>query len=157
MKRIIWTTVIICILFSVMAAYAAMSGGTQEDPVISLSYLDNVFFNKVKDYIDQKLTNAQPSGGTSTPQPAATYKVVKIEVAKSFIAGEGCEFILRSGTAKAITTEKGGIADTTSGTDLKNTAPIPANHLLIVPLADGRGFKADTEVLVMVKGSYSLK
>ena len=61
------------------------------------------------------------------------------------------------GKATIIATEKGGIADTTAGFDLADGNDMPSNHLLIVPLADGRGIRASSDVIVMIKGGFTKK
>ena len=71
--------------------------------------------------------------------------------------GAGCELILRQGSANIIATTKGGLADTTVGGDLADGTAMPSNHLLIVPLDDGRGIQATSTVLVMVKGEYTIQ
>ena len=83
-----------------------------------------------------------------------SFKVVDIPEGDRFYAGEGCEFILRGGTATVRASELGGINDSTEGTDLWGGLTVPANHLLIVPRDDGRGFVAETDVIIMVKGKH---
>ena len=73
------------------------------------------------------------------------------------MAGAGCEFILRGGEATVIASKNGGLSDTTDGVDLTQDTLVPANHLLIVPRDDGRGFDAVTDVIIMVKGTYEIK
>ena len=50
-----------------------------------------------------------------------------------------------------------GLADTTAGYDLSNNTAMPSNHLLIIPVADGRGVKATSDAIVMVKGGYTVQ
>ena len=76
---------------------------------------------------------------------------------KKLIGGSGCEIILRQGTAEIVASELGGISDVTLAVDLVDGATVPANHLLIIPRDDGRGFKAKTDVIVMVKGNYEIQ
>lgn len=112
-----------------------------DDPVISLSYLNEIFMPKVETKIKE----------------TAVFTVVTVEKGKTFQAKEGCEFILRGGEATVIASKNGGISDTTDGVDLPDKKEVPANHLLIVPRDDGRGFKATTDVIIMVKGAYEVK
>lgn len=107
-------------------------GGDASDPVITKNYID---------------TNVMPQ---------VSYEVVSVNAGQKVMCGAGCELILRMGSAKIISTEKGGLADVTAGTDLPNGTAMPANHMLIVPLADGRGISANTDLLVMIKGNYTI-
>ena len=114
-----------------------------DDPLITESYLKNVFLNEVKEYIDSK--------GTSS------FNVVTVKKGSSFTGGSGCEFILRQGTASVLASELGGLSDVTAGYDIISGVDVPPNHLLIIPRDDGRGFIALTDVVIMVKGSYTIK
>ncbi len=114
---------------------------TGEDPVISLSYLTEIFMPKVETKIKE----------------TAVFTVATIEKDKTFSAKEGCEFILRGGEATVIASKNGGISDVTDGVDLPDNEKVPANHHLIVPRDDGRGFIAKTDVIIMVKGAYEVK
>lgn len=114
---------------------------TGEDPVISLSYLNEIFMPKVETKIKE----------------TAVFTVANVKKGKTFLAKEGCEFILRGGEATVIASESGGISDVTDGVDLTEKELVPPNHHLIVPRDDGRGFKAATDVIIMVKGAYQVK
>ena len=73
------------------------------------------------------------------------------------ICEAGSEMIIRMGNASIIATQKGGVSDVTAGVDLPDGNVAPSNHLLIVPVADGRGLFAHDQMLVMIKGGYSVK
>lgn len=142
----------LCTMFTVVLA----EPGTDDDPLISLSYIEDVLMPKIEQYIDSKLAGLSP-GGTAEGAAANTFVVVDAKKGDEIICSAGTELILRMGKAEIIATEKGGLADTTAGTDLANGTAMPSNHLLIVPVADGRGLKAQTDIIVMIKGGYSIK
>lgn len=139
MKKKITATVVAAVLaLSLVTTYLVYAqAGDDSDPIISLSYLKEVFAPEVKEEL--------------------SFKVVTVEKGKTVICGAGAEAIQRMGTSEIVATEKGGIADTTVGVDLQNGAQTPSNHLLIVPVADGRGFKTATECIFMIKGKYEIK
>ena len=60
-------------------------------------------------------------------------------------------------TPQIVATQKGGVADVTQGIDLQNGAVMPSNHLLIVPLDDGRGAQMLSDGIIMIKGNYTVK
>lgn len=142
---------VLCIV-SAVSVVLANPGGT-DDPLISKSYIDTVLMPQIKEYVESKITGGSSDG----LQISSTFKVVELQSGDKLICGAGCELILRMGSATIIATEKGGLADTTAGYDLANGTSMPSNHLLIVPVADGRGIEATSTVLVMVKGEYEIK
>ncbi len=142
---------VVCILMGSVAVFSE-PGGT-DDPVVTKSYIVDTVIPQIKEYVDQRIGN---SDGDVTARPAS-FTVVNMTAGQSLIGEAGTELILRMGKGTIISTEKGGLADTTAGYDLANGTQMPSNHLLIIPLADGRGFKANNDVIVMVKGGYTVK
>jgi len=128
-------------IIAVCAVVALATPGSDDNPLISKDYLDKIFKPEITDYVKEK--NA--------------FAVVELKSGQKLIGQAGCELILRQGSATVISTEKGGLADVTAGNDPSNGMAMPANHLLIVPVSDGRGIEATSKVLVMVKGEYEIK
>ena len=116
------------LLFACAIAWATNAPGSEEDPVVSKSYVDaRVAFTPVQLAEGQKL-----------------------------IGGAGTEIIVRSGEATAIDNGENGVSNLTAGIDLRTGEQVGLNHLLLVPRADGRGITALTEVWVMVRGEYEI-
>lgn len=130
-KRMVAAICLVCALWGVIS-YATQPG-TEGDPLITKSYIDSVVY------------------------PATRFKVVEVPAGKSVICSAGTEMILRMGNCSVIGTEKGGISDVTMGFDLADGIVVQGNHLLICPLADGRGLRTSTDCLIMIKGSYEIK
>lgn len=150
-KRKISIAVVLCLVVGgLFVSYA--QPGTESDPVITLSYIKETVIPEIYEYIDSKISN-KPSQTVAEQ----TFVVAEAPEGKKIICEAGSELILRSGKAEIIATEKGGIADTTAGTDLPNGAEAPKNHLLIVPVDDGRGMEMKTDCILMIKGEYSVK
>jgi uncharacterized protein YlxW (UPF0749 family) len=97
------------------------------------------------------LSKKTPSSGQKQ-----TFKLVNVKAGKKLLAGTYTQIVLRSGKAKAISGNGGGIADLTSAKELLSGASLGANHLILVPLNDGRGFKAVTDVSVLICGTYTI-
>lgn len=118
--------------------------GSDDDPLISLSYITNV----VMPYIDNAVSSASGS----------SFSVVEVPDGKSIRAGEGTELILRSGDGTVVLSKSaaGGFTDVTDGRDIANGEIVLANHHLICPRSDGRSIKAKGTVYMMVKGSYEI-
>lgn len=150
--KIFFTVFILISALALINAVTAEPGG-EDDPVVSLSYIQNKVIPELKEYIDSKLS----SSNTAQTGDSAVFEVVNLGAGQKLVGAKGTELILRMGKAEIIASEKGGLADTTAGFDLSSGESMPPNHLLIVPLADGRGFKASTDVIVMIKGGYTVE
>ena len=127
-KKIIGIILLIAVLIG-MSVLAS-----EEDPVVSLSYLIDTFKPSVLRTV--------------------TFTVLDIKAGERFYGCEGCEFILRGGKGIVKASSLGGLNNATNGTDLEEGSYLPPNHLIIVPRDDGRGFVAETDVIIMVKGNY---
>lgn len=84
-------------------------------------------------------------------------QVVEMSAGQRLTAEAGAEIILRAGRATAVDGPRGGLADVTAGRDLRSGQEISQNHLLIVPRSDGRGVRAVTDVVLMVRGVFTLE
>jgi len=119
--------------------FGAESGaGTAADPVVTKSYVDELFAS---------LSDAPQSG---------SFQVVEVSAGVKLIGGAGTELILRGGKATAIDNGIDGISDLTAGKDLKTGNAVSFNHLLLVPKDDGRGLYCEARSWVMVKGTYTI-
>jgi len=104
--------------------------GSERDPLVAKSYVDRY----------------------------AKFELLSVEAGRAVLpANTGAEIVVRSGRAVAIAGEAGGLADVTAGRDIGDGAAIPLNHLLVVPRADGRGLKASTDLILMIRGDYVLR
>jgi len=130
-KRILSVFCVLGVLF-VAGSYAAQPG-TEADPLITKSYVESVIY------------------------PATRFQVVNVPAGKNVIFSAGTEAILRMGTCSVIGTQKGGLSDVTMGYDLADGIIVQGNHLLVAPLDDGRGLRASTETILMIKGKYEIK
>ena len=160
--------------------------GTAADPVVSKSYMDaqmDILKTQIS-ALQEQVDKLASGGGSGTPsesdKPADTdmpsepdtpsdtdtpsqtaeapkFEVIKVEAGQSVIGAASTEIILRSGTATAIAGASGGVSDVTEGVDLSQDTDVTKNHLLIIPVDDGRGICCTSTCYVMVKGDYTLK
>ena len=138
MKKRVWILSALLVLLVTFAVVAA-TPGSEEDPLISKSYLEGTFAQWVQSVVDAK--------------PTPVFEVLSFKKGQTVTFTAGTELVLRMGKATVVATDKGGLADVTDGVDLQNGVAFPSNHQLIVPVGDGRGLKAEEDILIMVKGS----
>ena len=155
--------------------------GSEEDPLVTLSYLTQKAPPSILSQVDSKLTARETelkkqlsavvegyvkevedklasSGGGSSVQPSggASYQVVNLSAGQTITGGAACEFLLRSGTATCVSDTSPGLVDMTAGTTLAGGGALTANHLYLATI-EGRGVKASTAVTLLVRGTYSIQ
>ncbi len=159
------------------------TAGGQNDPLISLSYLNETFLGtvteKVKEMIAERdkalkeelakeiaaaekaLAKEYGSGSEGSNLPgeyeANTFVLVTLEKGQTLTGFTGCEVLLRVGTATCVASSSPGLVDTTSGKTLSGGGALEANHLYMATV-DGRGLKATAAtVKVLVRGLYVIE
>lgn len=167
-KRMILISVVVLTAFTGVAI-AASTPGSDGDPIITLSYFQkglqemtdkiNVLSSMVEqnntnlNVMDKKVEEISNRGG----QGGAIFEIVNLTSGKSLIGENSTEIILRSGKARAVSSNASGLSDVTSGLDIAPGAAIEKNHLLLVPRTDGRGISAQTTSIVLVRGKYTIE
>ena len=92
------------------------------------------------------------------PAKSFEYEVLHLMEGAILVSETPCEIILRSGHATAsLHGNDNGLADLTDGGELMEGDSLVANHLLMIPRGDGRGFKITSEeAYIMVRGGYTI-
>lgn len=170
-----WLCGLLALLSAMTVTVLAATYDSSEDPIISLSYLTDVFRpNLVKEY-ETKIAALEAkidalSGGTYTPvetEPesdtasqavSSTYEVIEMKYGDCLFAEGPIDILLRSGAAICIAPNASqGISDYTEGAEIYNGENLTINHMCLIPRGDGRGIMATAQtVYIMVKGEYNL-
>lgn len=153
------------------AGITASAVGGNDDPLVSVGYLNKVFapavYEKVDKAvrdneaalkadldkaIDEKLQTSGSPGGDS-----ASFQVVTLSRGQTLTGQVGCEVMLRVGTAVCVSDSAPGVIDTTEGTTLNHGGALQTNHLYMVTIAT-RGVTATADVVkVLARGSYTIQ
>ena len=145
-------------------ALAAGQQGTQADPLVSLSYLNQQATPSILAQVDAKIAqrNSQivqqlggqiTSGGTTT---ASAFTVVTLSSGQVLTGDIGCEVMLRVGTATCVAPSSPGLIDESAATTLAGGAALVQNHLYMMTV-EGRGVKATAATTkLLVRGSYTI-
>lgn len=157
----------VCLGASMTMALAA-DAGSEDDPLVTLSYLNGTFLNQILEQIDQKIaaqngqnTNSsgfqpQPSDDNLNNQDAGAFSVVTLSDKQVLTGKIGCEVMLRIGSATCVSDSTPGLIDETSGVILENGNVLVKNHLYMMTI-DGRGVRGTAEtVKLMVRGGYQI-
>ena len=164
----------------VVVAVAAGQQGSQSDPLVTLSYLQQQALPQVLEDVDEKVAARQSeledklsavadgyaaeveaalSGsagtGSGSQTGGAVYQVVELSAGQTLTGSAACELLLRSGTATCVSDSSPGLVDMTDGATLANGGALKANHLYLATI-EGRGVRASTAVTIMVRGEYTV-
>ncbi|MBE7051472.1 MAG: hypothetical protein E7395_02725 [Ruminococcaceae bacterium] len=160
MKKTSIRKIVVSILCAALFCVPAMAAnpGSADDPLITESYLNDVLIPQLKSYVDAKVASVSGSsvsiGQTSVN---SVFNVVNVTKGQTVVGGQSCQMILRMGAGSIIASTRGGVADVTAGVDLANGSTVPANHLLIFPLDDGRAIRMLSDGILMISGIYSIR
>lgn len=144
----------LCVLTIGTASFAA-AAGNEADPLITLSYLKNIFTGQVQEMIDASVAEGQEKvkgeldqaiqdwdarvsqavedvlAESGSSQTAAVYETVTLTKGQILEGQAGCELILRSGEA-VLSAADPALTDTTTATTLAKGGRLAANHLYLV-------------------------
>jgi len=143
---------------------------SSENPLITLTYLTDVFKTELLDEIDERLEAMEARLENSreddfmytepeVQQPVSvTYEVVELGYGDALYAVSACDIMLRAGQATCIAPDPTqGISNYTVGAEIYNGEYLTKNHMCLIPRGDGRGVLAQSEsVFFMVKGDYTI-
>ncbi|MCI9036541.1 MAG: hypothetical protein HFF80_02145 [Oscillospiraceae bacterium] len=167
-----------CVLLAltVLTAFAALAGGvgSQDDPLVTLSYLNDTFTGQVLEKVDkaldernaalrqelelqisqreQALRGQLPGGAPGTG--AASYAALELAAGQILRGEAGCEVLLRSGSAVCAASSAPGLVDTTSGGSINGGGALQPNHLYL--MTEAREVTASTAVTLLVRGPYTV-
>lgn len=142
----------------------AAEAGSSQDPLVTLSYLNDTFLGQIMEQVDAKIAqrNSQivqelggqtSSGGTAT---ASTFTVVTLSSGQTLTGDIGCEVMLRVGTAACVSPSTPGLIDESAGSTLSNGGALVQNHLYMMTV-EGRGVRATAATTkLLVRGSYTI-
>ena len=150
--------VLFCGLMTTTVSLAA-EVGSSKDPLVTLSYLEEVFLDTLLDLVDEKIEERNESlsgklGGSS--DETATFTVVTLSNGQTLTGEIGCEVMLRVGTAVCVAASNPGLIDETAASTLGNGQALATNHMYMMTIED-RGVLATADtVKLLVRGEYSI-
>ncbi|NLB78483.1 MAG: hypothetical protein GX796_06470 [Clostridiaceae bacterium] len=178
-------TILSCIVLVVSSAAGAGQPGSDADPLVTKSYVDQKFAQ-----LSTQIGTGSGSGSGSVDNTTIAqlqtdvgdltkfiidalteietlkakvasleggYLVVEAKAGQKIILSGGSEALLRSGTAEAIKGVNGVVVDASSGKDLNDGVNVPVQHLLISSRTDGRGLLIKSNSYLLIRGAYTIK
>ena len=155
MNKKLKTILIAALLVAVGAgagAWAASVYGTESDPLVAKSYLDDSFAPKLQSEFQTKIDQQSQilENQIASANTTLNFTALTLSGGQSLKCSAGCEIVLRSGSAAA----KGALSDVTAGTSLASGDALTANHLCVA--AESGGVSASGSVSLLVRGVYTV-
>lgn len=165
--------IIVGALFAFGVVAAATGGyGTSSDPLITLSYITDVFMPEMNQTIsntveaktgeisaelDETIAELETKYvEASQASAASTYTVISIPSGQKLVGIKGCEVMLRVGKAYCTAPASPGLIDTSTAGVLENGEYLTKNHMYMITI-DGRGIQADGDIMIIVRGDYTIE
>ncbi|MBP3654477.1 MAG: hypothetical protein J6J04_03480 [Oscillospiraceae bacterium] len=147
--------VLFCLIltaFGGITAYAATTLGSEEDPLITLSYLNEV----LRPELEAKTTETANAAveeleAQIDAEYSGAFQAVSVAAGKNMTCEAGCEVLVRSGDVRV----SGAVLDLTTGETVTENTGLYAHHLYMTA-EDDAIFTAVTETALMVRGEYVL-
>ncbi|MDR2360394.1 MAG: hypothetical protein LBD85_03810 [Oscillospiraceae bacterium] len=160
LKHILTPIALIAVMV-VIAASAAGNYGSESDPLVTLSYLNDVVTPalkaEAKDTLDAKLAEleAQLDGHTGG-SGSSVFEVVSVSAGQRVRCSAGAEIIARVGSVVCAADSSPGLVDSTDGKTIDNGSALTKNHLYAVTI-EGNGFRASDSAKVLIRGGYTIE
>ena len=174
---------LLLVSFTVLTITVIATGGagSADDPLITLSYLNEKFTPDFLLKVDEKLTKRNEelakkldaqieedkaelekeygkNQSAEGPQSGTVESFTVVTMTKGQVLyGEiGCEVMLRVGSAECVSPTDPGLIDSTQASLLNNGGALEKNHLYMMTISD-RGVRATADTTkVLVRGTYSV-
>ena len=146
MKVII--AVLAVLLLAGVTAYAATTYGSQDDPLITKSYLDEVVKPELESELQTKLDAAAEELRHSA---AGEFSTVELRGGQTLRCAAGSQLLPVSGAVSAV----GGLTDTTEGADVAAGSSLSVSHLYLAPGESGAA--AAGAAVILVSGSWRIE
>ncbi|MCR4772137.1 MAG: hypothetical protein K5855_07480 [Oscillospiraceae bacterium] len=154
------------------AAAAGAEPGGQDDPLVTLSYIKDVFTGEVLDEANRiadseteafyaafgdRLTQVEEQLGDGAELARrSTYQLVVLSDGQRMVCSRGTELMLRIGRAFVSADDIPGLVDTSTAANLNDGGELEENHMYMVTI-EGNGIKASGTVKLIARGEWEIK
>lgn len=149
---------------------AALAAGDQDDPLVTLSYLNQTAIPQIVEQVEDRTAQRQEEleesfrtqlsqyqqGGQGGGSASAGYTLVTLAQGQGMRLEVGCEVLLRVGSASVQADSSPALIDLSTGGTVNSGASLEKNHLYMSTI-EGRTLSADAAtVKVLVRGGYTV-
>lgn len=170
-----WTMLVAGLALTGLFVGAALAAtGDQNDPLVTLSYLEQTTIPNVVSQVEAKAAARQTelaktlsdqieqykkdiaSMGGGGAGASASYTLVTLSSGQTMYLEVGCEVMLRVGTATVKAATSPALIDISTGGTINNGAALTQNHLYMATIADRTITPTAATVRLLVRGGYSV-
>ena len=165
MKKILTSFLVLTLTLGALGMTMAVAAdpGSSKDPLVTLSYLEDVFFDSIMEKVDERIEGrneqiAKEISGTSgeTAANAQTFTVVTLTEGQILTGDIGCEVMLRVGSATVSCGTNPALIDISTGGTLNKGVSLEKNHLYMATIPDRVLTPTAATVKVLVRGGYTV-
>lgn len=176
MKRNKWTVRLgaLALAAALTGSGAALAaGGDEDDPLVTLSYLNQTAIPQVVAQVDKHTAarqeellrsfaaliaqyKAEAGGQSPGGSGGASFTLVSMTAGQTMSLGVGCEVLLRVGSATVHAATSPALIDTTTGGSVDSGASLARNHLYLATIPDRTLTAAAADVKLLVRGAYTV-
>jgi len=156
-----------------LTTLAATSYGTQSDPLVTLSYLNDTVKPAIESALDSKISSASSSLTSSFDTKTAEYEsklasiagggsggsgfsVISLSAGQTVTCQVGTEIMLRIGSVSSAGPDAPRLIDETGGGEVAYAGTaLVKNHMYMVTIA-GNGVTAASSAKVLIRGTYTV-
>ena len=158
---------------TVLCGAALAASGDKDDPLVTVSYLEQTVIPDVVSQVESKMETrqkelsqqlseqiaqyeqevAQAGAGTGS---SASYTLVTLTSGQTMALDVGCEVMLRVGNATVKAATSPALVDVTTGGTVESGTSLTKNHLYMSTIADRTIEPAAETVKLLVRGGYSV-
>ena len=157
--------------FALNAGAAEPNPGGEGDPLVTLSYLEQVFQGYITELLqkdleektatlrgelEERIAALEEASREAGILSASTFRLVELGDGQTLVGLRGTELLLRVGSAEVTAQSSPGLVDTTTAGTLENGGSLEKNHLYMITVPES-GIKAKGNVMVIVRGDYEVK
>ena len=172
-----WGILAAALALTLLCGGAAMAaGGDETDPLVTLSYLEQIFLPKVTaqaeeqaaakqtetetkfaDQIDQYRTEMEKNiGDAAAAEDSASFVLVTLTKGQKLLPEIGCEMLLRVGTATVDCGSNPALIDISTGGTLNKGSAMEKNHLYLSTMVSRTVTATSDTVKILVRGRYTV-
>ena len=169
--------------FTVLTVTVMAAGvGSSDDPLVTLSYLNETFLPQVLRAVDEKITERNTqladalsdqirtdaaaferkygavSGGTGEMSGTVdSFVVVTLAKDQTLCGDVGCELLLRTGSAICVANSSPGLIDETTAGTIYNGDALAKNHLYMITVTERCVRATADNTKILVRGTYAVQ